>query len=70
MKHITLGQIERYTQRAIKLFGAGKFFEWAATQPTNMGRRAMLKALRDYMQPMTRKQLERRTRRARKGVYH
>lgn len=36
--------------------------EWCKTAP-NIGRRAYLKALRDYMQPMNRKQLRRAAKR-------
>lgn len=51
MKHVTQGRIDRYVNRALSLYGASRYFEWAATQPPVLGRRAMLKALRDFMTP-------------------
>lgn len=63
MKEITKGQLQRFIDRAMSLFGASKYFEWASTKPATVGRRAMLKALRDFMQPMNRRQLNRAAKR-------
>lgn len=66
MRHITQGTINRYVIRAQMLFGTAKYFEWASTMPPVMGRRAMLKALRDYMTPKNRMRDARRAARRRK----
>lgn len=54
MKHVTLGMLERFTNRAIMLKGQKAFdawwLNWMKTAPY-IGRRAEIKALRDFMSP-------------------